>query len=351
MPLAAPAQDGAEGGDAPEAEQGVPPWPIVYMQGTAYLHNEAVPWGKITVRVGDWEQKDVVRAIDGVFGCEEDNCLTVSVPNSSYVGQTVTFFIDVHQAGLTFEFPSLSAPCVVESVELRFGGGAVPRTETPLCAEGIGAPEDAPGTPAPATVAPPTAAPATAEPTAAPATAEPATPEPTQAPATAAPATAEPTDCDTRAADCHAKAHSHARPADTDSQADGYACSAGANTHGHPCPPNVDADAYRDARSTVTFAPRNRSYRRSGDCAQRRAGARRRSRRVGRGAPSQGVAPSPQGGLRAAAAGEGTRGRGHCDTGPLRRCPTAAYAVPWPRTDRVPGSPTGRRRLYQNDSL
>ena len=155
--------------------------------GTAFLHREAAPWAKITVRVGDWEQKDVVRVMDGVFGCEEDNCLIVSVPDSSYVGQAVTFYIDVHQAGLTFEFPSLSEPCIVESVELRFGGGAVPRTEAPLCAEGTGTPEDAPGTPAPATVAPPTAAPATAEPTAAPATAEPATPEPTQAPATAEP--------------------------------------------------------------------------------------------------------------------------------------------------------------------
>ena len=194
------------------------------MQGTAYLHNEAVPWGKITVRVGDWEQKDVVRVIDGVFGCEEDNCLTISVPNSSYVGETVTFFIDVHQAGLTFEFPSLSEPCIVESVELRFGGGAVPRTETPLCAEGTGAPEDAPGTPepAPAAVAPPTAAPATAEPTAAPVTAE-----PTQAPATAAPATAEPTPTATPVPPtCDAYGHSHARPADTDSQADGYTGSA-----------------------------------------------------------------------------------------------------------------------------
>ena len=140
LPLAASAQDGADG-DAEERLESIPPFPVVYLQGTATLDGAPVASGEIVVRVGDWERPTRIPVVDGAFDCASDQgCLLVGPPGYItedplryiYVGEPVTFHLNGdQQADLTYPFAHMSEPCFVESVELRFGAGADPRTDQP----------------------------------------------------------------------------------------------------------------------------------------------------------------------------------------------------------------------------
>ena len=196
LPLAASAQDGANG-DAEERLESIPPFPVVYLQGTATLDGAPVVQGEIVVRVGDWERPTRIPVVDGAFDCASDQgCLLVGPPGYItedplryiYVGEPVTFHLNGdQQADLTYPFAHMSEPCFVESVELRFGAGADPRTDQPCPTaappESIVAPPPTPTatpTPTPIPTATPTPAPT---PTPVPPTATPVpAPEPTPTP-------------------------------------------------------------------------------------------------------------------------------------------------------------------------
>ena len=195
-PLAALAQDG--NGDA-DRQQSIPPFPVVYLEGTATLDGAPVAEGELVVRVGDWERETRIPIRNGAFDCATDaGCLLVGPPGTligdppryEYVGEPVTFHLNgEHQAGLTYPFAHMSEPCFIESVELRFGAGSEPRTDAPCghlpppTGDILVVPP--PPTPTPTPTATPTPAP-TATPV--PPTATPVPPTPTPVPAAPPPA-------------------------------------------------------------------------------------------------------------------------------------------------------------------
>lgn len=185
LPLIALAQDGDD-----ERPESIPPFPIVYLEGTVTLDGEPVAEGEIVVRVGDWERPTRVPVVDGVFECASDaGCLLVGPPGYRYAEEQVTFHLNgEQQADLTYPFPLLGTPCFVESTELRFGESVESRTEDECPGVTRVAPEDVPTvpptpTPTPTPTATPTPAPT---PTPVPPTATPV-PAPTATPATITP--------------------------------------------------------------------------------------------------------------------------------------------------------------------
>ena len=183
VPLVASAQDG--GDDRPTS---IPPFPVVYLEGTVLLNGEPVAEGEIVVRVGDWEREKRIPVVNGMFDCASDEgCLLVGPPDYAYAGEPVTFHLNgEQQADLTYPFPLLGTPCFVESTELRFGEGVEPRSEDECPGVARVAPEEIP-------TLPPTPTP-TPIPTATPTSAPTATPVPPTATPTPAPpaATATP---------------------------------------------------------------------------------------------------------------------------------------------------------------
>ncbi len=183
VPVVASAQDGGD-----EREQSIPPFPVVYLEGTATLNGEPVEQGEIVVRVGDWERPKRIPIVAGRFDCTSDEgCLLVGPPGYVtgepqryvYVGEAVTFHLNgEQQADLTYPFPHMSQPCFVDSVELRFGAGLEPQVEPP-CPGNLPPEVVVPPPPTPTPTPPPTPTP---------------TPTPTPAPtATPVPPTATPT--------------------------------------------------------------------------------------------------------------------------------------------------------------
>ena len=188
VPLVASAQDG--GDDRPTS---IPPFPVVYLEGTVLLDGEPVAEGEIVVRVGDWEREKWIPVVNGMFDCANDEgCLLVGPPDYAYAGEPVTFHLNgEQQADLTYPFPLLGTPCFVESTELRFGEGVEPRSEDECPGVARVAPEEIPTLP-PTPTPTPTPAP-TATPTPAPtATPVPPTATPTPAPLADAAATPRP---------------------------------------------------------------------------------------------------------------------------------------------------------------
>ena len=172
----------AQDGGAPDS---FPPYPIVYSEGgIALLDGEPVAEGELLTRVGDWERPTAIPVRDGAFGCGRF-CLLVGPPGFDYAGETVTFHLRAEglsgelQADLTYAFPLLGTPCLVdEPITLRFGEGAALRSEAPC-------PESVVPTPTPTPIPTPTATPApTPTATATPPATATAAPAPT---ATAAP--------------------------------------------------------------------------------------------------------------------------------------------------------------------
>ena len=159
-----------------DQDRSIPPWPILF-QGTALLNGEPVQEGALTVRIGDWESPRPVPVSDGVFECGAA-CLIAGPPSLAYLDLPVTFHLDGEwQATLSFTYPYLGTPCLVE-VELLFGDDAGPALTANPCQSGV--------VPLPTPTPTPTPLPATPTPTAAP---PPPTSAPTSAPApTAAPA-------------------------------------------------------------------------------------------------------------------------------------------------------------------
>ncbi len=107
------------------AQQGVPPWPILF-EGEVYAGGEPVVSGMLTLRVGDWQSKPV-QVDHGVFRCAVA-CLVAGPPSRSYVGLPVTFHLDGERvASYTFDFPQMDTPDR-RRIELVFpeapGGGA-----------------------------------------------------------------------------------------------------------------------------------------------------------------------------------------------------------------------------------
>ena len=88
--------------------------------------------GELVVRVGDWEHLTRIPVRDGAFTCGDEACLIVGPPNYSYVDEPVTFHLNgERQADLTYPFPLLGTPCLVDHIELRFGAGTESRTVEP----------------------------------------------------------------------------------------------------------------------------------------------------------------------------------------------------------------------------
>ena len=78
VPLVASAQDG---GDDEKRQQSIPPFPVVYLEGTVELNGEPVAEGEIVVRVGDWEREKRIPVVNGMFDCANDEgCLLVGPP-------------------------------------------------------------------------------------------------------------------------------------------------------------------------------------------------------------------------------------------------------------------------------
>ena len=179
LPLVALAQDGDD-----DRQQSIPPFPVVYLEGTATLDGEPVAEGEIVVRVGGWERPTRIPIRNGMFTCAEEGCLLVGPPGYAYAEEPVTFHLNGElQADLTYPFPLLGTPCFVESTVLRFGEGVTPRSEDQC--PGIARVEELPTvpptpTPTPVPTATPTPAP-TATPVPPTATPVPA-PEPTATP-------------------------------------------------------------------------------------------------------------------------------------------------------------------------
>ena len=170
-----------------DQDRSIPPWPILF-QGTALLNGEPVQEGTLTVRIGDWESPRPVPVSDGVFECGEA-CLIAGPPSLAYLDLPVTFHLDGEwQATLSFTYPYLGTPCLVE-VELLFGDDAGPALTANPCQSGVvplptPTPTPLPATPTPtAAPPPPTSAPTSAPaPTAAPAAEATSTPTPAPAP-------------------------------------------------------------------------------------------------------------------------------------------------------------------------
>ena len=176
------------GGNAALAQdQSIPPWPILF-QGTALLNGEPVQEGTLTVRVGDWESPRPTPVSDGIFDCGAA-CLIAGPPSLAYLDLPVTFHLDgERQATLSFTYPYLGTPCLVE-VELLFGDDAGPAVTANPCQSGVvplptPTPTPLPATPTPTAVPPaPTSAPTSVPaPTAAPAAEATSTPTPAPAP-------------------------------------------------------------------------------------------------------------------------------------------------------------------------
>ena len=72
VPLVALAQDGDD-----ERPQSIPPFPVVYLEGTVTLDGEPVAEGEIVVRVGEWERPTKIPVRNGMFTCGDDGCLLV----------------------------------------------------------------------------------------------------------------------------------------------------------------------------------------------------------------------------------------------------------------------------------
>ena len=178
VPLVALAQDGGD-----ERPQSIPPFPVVYLEGTVTLDGEPVAEGEIVVRVGEWERPTKIPVRNGMFTCGDDGCLLVGPPGYSYAEDPVTFHLNgEQQADLTYPFPLLGTPCFVDSTELRFGEGVEPRTEDQCPGITRVSPEDIPTLPPTPTPTPtPTATP-TPAPTATPTPMPTATPTPVPAP-------------------------------------------------------------------------------------------------------------------------------------------------------------------------
>ena len=118
-----------------DQDQSIPPWPILF-QGTALLNGEPVQEGALTVRIGDWESPRPVPVSDGVFECGAA-CLIAGPPSLAYLDLPVTFHLDGEwQATLSFTYPYLGTPCLVE-VELLFGDDAGPALTANPCQSGV----------------------------------------------------------------------------------------------------------------------------------------------------------------------------------------------------------------------
>ena len=176
------------GGNAALAQdQSIPPWPILF-QGTALLNGEPVQEGTLTVRIGDWESPRPTPVSDGIFDCGAA-CLIAGPPSLAYLDLPVTFHLDgERQATLSFTYPYLGTPCLVE-VELLFGDDAGPAVTANPCQSGVvplptPTPTPLPATPTPTAAPPaPTSAPTSVPaPTAAPAAEATSTPTPAPAP-------------------------------------------------------------------------------------------------------------------------------------------------------------------------
>ena len=141
------------GGNAALAQdQSIPPWPILF-QGTALLNGEPVQEGTLTVRVGDWESPRPTPVSDGVFECGTA-CLIAGPPSLAYLDLPVTFHLDgERQATLSFTYPYLGTPCLVE-VELLFGDDAGPAVTANPCQSGVVPLPTPTPTPLPATPTP-----------------------------------------------------------------------------------------------------------------------------------------------------------------------------------------------------
>ena len=172
-----------------EQDRSIPPWPILF-QGTALLNGQPVQEGTLTVRVGDWESPRPVPVSDGVFECGAA-CLIAGPPSLAYLDLPVTFHLDGEwQATLSFTYPYLGTPCLVE-VELLFGDDAGPALTANPCQSGVvplptptPTPTPLPATPTPTAVPAPTSAPTSAPaPIVAPAAEATSTPTPAPAPA------------------------------------------------------------------------------------------------------------------------------------------------------------------------
>ena len=169
-----------------DQDRSIPPWPILF-QGTALLNGEPVQEGTLTVRIGDWESPKPVPVSDGVFECGAA-CLIAGPPSLAYLDLPVTFHLDGGwQATLSFTYPYLGTPCLVE-VELLFGDDAGPAVTANPCQSGVvplptPTPTPLPATPTPTAAPTPTSAPTSVPaPTAAPAAEATSTPTPAPAP-------------------------------------------------------------------------------------------------------------------------------------------------------------------------
>ncbi|MEX2431669.1 MAG: hypothetical protein WD645_07105 [Dehalococcoidia bacterium] len=103
-----------------------PPLPVLF-SGEVHLDGELLDGpGSLTARAGDWESAPVP-VENGSFTCP-NSCLIVGPPDTSYVGEQVTFHLTgpeldgEYEADYTFEFPNASSPDI-QQVELQFGGG------------------------------------------------------------------------------------------------------------------------------------------------------------------------------------------------------------------------------------
>ncbi len=116
------------GGAATEQQDGFPPWPIV-LKGNVSLDGQSVGSGELSVRIGDWESKQVP-VVKGTFRCS-DQCLIAGPPSGSYIGELVSFVLDNKwETDLGFTFPENPSPEIME-VSLSFDSSRVAGTPVP----------------------------------------------------------------------------------------------------------------------------------------------------------------------------------------------------------------------------